>query len=248
MQKLKITILQFAILAACLTLPLAFIPIARIINPFNPMGTAFINYVDLKNRSNQVMYITAIGTWGEPKIDEKHKIILRQFSGAFPAFELSKRKNRPIQSGETLRVFYETDEYFLSEVAVSDGLGSIKQIKIDPSETNFFKVSSKPTTLDIDDISKLEELSGNVKELIQAPEHAASLILRIMEVVGWISIPLLAILLWLKRRWIPASKPSFQFNWQKMPNICKTCQRGYDESWKVCLNCNQPLTSGSHAN
>ena len=146
------------ILIICL---IALFVLSVLFNPFNPMQQAFITSFDFKNGTKDTVFLTPIGTSLEGK-----KVVLRQFRQKVPAVEVKNRANHPVGAGQTLKIFYESDDYCLSEILVKNSESQYKQLTVDRNTTGCDQVKPKEAFFEISTLSQLSEPHPTLQGLV----------------------------------------------------------------------------------
>lgn len=192
----KLAVLRGLILMDCVFMFLLLVPIAHLLNPINPMQLAFITWFDLTNETEKPIYITPIGTAGYGR----NRMVMRQFTGKMPAFKAKEQVNLPVKPGETIRVFYESDDYCLSEMAVLTQVGGGHQLRIYRGQTGCDMDQPVPAKFRITKLAKLPPLEDNIKEMIAKPQQKVQTVAIILSGIGVLAVPVFFYLLRLYRR------------------------------------------------
>lgn len=164
------------------------LPVLPFLNAINPMQQAFINDFHITNNTDKDIFITPMGTYN----GGDYKIIMRQFTSKSPAFPVEQDRDLLVKTKETRRVFFEDDNYHLSQIVIKDDQGKYKQINVACEVTACDKVRPKAARFEINNSSILADIDENTVYLLKCKSYRFWFY--------WFSSVILLVSLWLWHR------------------------------------------------
>ena len=123
-----------------LTSPLILILLLFVLNAFNPMQWVFLFSFEVKDNSNQTIWITPIGSIGF----EGKKSRLPVFLNEVPAIPAIVYGGYRLDPGDSKTIVYDWDDINFSDIVVKDKSGEYRSLIVNPNPTE--RMYSTPTT------------------------------------------------------------------------------------------------------
>ena len=122
------------------------------------MPLAFLTDCSFTNKTEQVLWITPIGTVGV----QGSRHLLPLYRTSFPFLMKSKLGFFRVPPGETFRFTYDMDDINFSELVVEDNSGQTRQIVANANPTAFQYIAPKETDYVLDDFDALQSAPDNI--------------------------------------------------------------------------------------
>lgn len=125
------------------TSPLFVVSVLFVVNTVNPMAFAFMNSIEIVNRSGETIHITPVGR----HIETGTRHVLRQYGLEMPAIPAFRQGNFLLEPGERRKIVYDSDDVRPSEILVATAGGVYREVpvgRVDQGATEIQSVQRLP--------------------------------------------------------------------------------------------------------